>query len=150
MCSIYFGFTSKTFCKLWYFKIFEYVEYWTQSQTNEVKPCFNIVHGNAPLCMKKSFTLVSSSYRNARTVDNMNFTIPYIKSCQDQTFYYDAIKDWNALPSSIKQIDNKCSFKRSVKKNILWIASDNMMKVLMCTYDNFIAFYRVNDRYRLF
>ena len=31
----------------------------------------------------------------------MNFTIPYIKSCQDQTFYYNAIKDWNALPSSI-------------------------------------------------
>ena len=80
---------------------------------------FNIVHDNAPLYMKNSFTLVSSSYRNTRSVDNMNFTIPYIKSCQDQTFYYNAIKDWNTLPSSIKQLDNKCSFKRSVKNHLM-------------------------------
>ena len=78
------------------------MEYGTQSQTNEpLNHVFNIVHDNAPLYMKNSFTLVSSSYRNTRSVDNMNFTIPYIKSCQDQTFYYNAIKDWNALPSSI-------------------------------------------------
>ena len=31
MCEIYFGFTAKALCELWYFKILEYVEYWTQS-----------------------------------------------------------------------------------------------------------------------
>ena len=100
---------------------------------------FHLVHDNAPLYMKNSFTLVSSSYRNTRSVDNMNFTIPYIKSCQDQTFYYNAIKDWNSLPSSIKQLDNKYSFFKISVKNILWIASDNMRKVLTCTYNNFYS-----------
>ena len=65
---------------------------------------FNIVHDKAPLYMKNSFTLVLSSHHNTRSVGNMNFTLPYIKSCQDQTFYYNAFKDWNALPSSIKQL----------------------------------------------
>ena len=49
----------------------------------------------------------------------MNFTIPYIKSCQDQTFYYNAIKDWNALPSCIKQLNNKYSFKTNVKQHLM-------------------------------
>ena len=80
---------------------------------------FNIVHDKAPLYMKNSFTLVSSSHHNTRSVGNMNFTIPYIKSCQDQTFYYNAIKDWNALPSSIKQLNNKYSFKTNVKQHLM-------------------------------
>ena len=79
---------------------------------------------------------VSSSYLNTRSVGNMNFTIPYIKSCQDQTFYYNAIKDWNALPSCIKQLNNKYSFKTNVN-NILWIVLDNTRKVLMCAYNYF-------------
>ena len=80
---------------------------------------FNIVHDKAPLYMKNSFTLVSSSFLNTRPVGNMNFTIPIIKSCQDQTFYYNAIKDWNALPSSIKQLNNKYSFKTNVKQHLM-------------------------------
>ena len=38
---------------------------------------FNILHDNAPIYMKNSFTLVSSSYLNTRSVGNMNFTTPY-------------------------------------------------------------------------
>ena len=58
--------------------------------------------------MKKSFTLISSSYRSTRSVDNMNFTIPYIKSCQDQTqgSKFTLANSQNASRNSVLRVEN--------------------------------------------
>ena len=71
---------------------------------------------------QKELLITGFSHRlNTRSVGNMNFTVPYIKSCQDQNFYYNTIKDWNALSSSIKQLNNKYmySFKTNVKQHLM-------------------------------
>ena len=80
---------------------------------------FNIVHNKAPFYLGNDFTRISDHYCNTRSACSLNFRLPSIRLCQNQTFYYNAIKDWNNLPSEIKQIQNKKSFKRSVKTYLM-------------------------------
>ena len=80
---------------------------------------FNIVHNTAPIYLRQNFTTISHHYCNTRSANCHNFIVPSIKQCQDKTFYYNAIKDWNGLPLNIKQIKSKTSFKHSVKKYLM-------------------------------
>ena len=45
-----------------------------------------------------------------------NFHIPRINT---NTFAYTAIKDWNSLPSRIKEIDSEKLFKKKVKRHLV-------------------------------
>ena len=51
----------------------------------------------------------------------MNYSIPSIKGCESTTFYYSGIKDsdWNSLPESVKNCNNKNRFKTNVKKYLM-------------------------------
>ena len=80
---------------------------------------FNIVNNKAPMYLRSNFTYVSDHYCNTRSADRLDFKIPSIKLCQDQTFYYNAIRDWNNLPLFIKQMKNKTSFKHSLKNHLM-------------------------------
>ena len=80
---------------------------------------FNIVHKKAPGYLEMHFTALCDHYTKTRSSKNLNFKIPSIKLCQDQTFYYNAIKDWNNLPTYIKKLENKKSFKYHVKKHLM-------------------------------
>ncbi len=40
------------------------------------------------------------------------FIIPQIKGAEGNTFYYNAIKDWNSLPEDLKSCENIASFKK--------------------------------------
>ena len=40
-------------------------------------------------------------------------------TCQSSTFYFNAIKDWNELPLSIKENKNKENFKGNIKTFLL-------------------------------
>ena len=50
--------------------------------------------------------------------------VPTTFSCQGlpDKFYYSAIKNWNSLPSNVKDIQNFKCFKDKVKENILFEA----------------------------
>ena len=80
---------------------------------------FNIVHDTAPTYLRQNFTTISHHYCNTRSANCHNFILPSIRQCQDKTFYYNAIKDWNDLPLNIKQIKSKTSFKLAVKKHLM-------------------------------
>ena len=75
----------------------------------------------------------SQHYSNTRSANSLDFRLPSIKLCQDQTFYFNAIKDWNNLPTTIKQIRNKTSFKQSVKKHL-------MEDLKLCEESSFVYF----------
>ena len=67
-----------------------------------------------------NFTLRSiSSVRSTRSVVHNDFTIPRIKGCEEGTFYYNSIRDWNALPLDIKATKCKDTFKKHVKEFLL-------------------------------
>ena len=59
----------------------------------------------------------------------MNFNIPSIKGCESTTFYYSGIKDWNSLPESVKNCNNKNRFKTNVKKYLMEKLKKTVTKV---------------------
>ena len=73
---------------------------------------FNIYHGRAPeyLCENNNI-----NQGNTRGASNLTFITPNAK-CSTNSFSYNAIRDWNSLPISIKNVTNKEAFKNAVKE----------------------------------
>lgn len=80
---------------------------------------FNIFHNLSPQYLKQNFVPISSSHTHRTRASFYNFKIPTIKGCDSDTFYYNAILDWNSLPDSIKSTRNKETFKASIKSYLL-------------------------------
>ena len=77
---------------------------------------YNIFNDRAPSNLRENFVLKSNvSTRHTRSSSNLDFVVPFIKTCQSGTFYYSGIKDWNELPKEVKVIKSKDAFKKSVK-----------------------------------
>ena len=55
---------------------------------------------------------MSHSYKTRR---NATFQLPNVKSQGAKTFRFNGIKLWNSLPTNIKEVDNKVSFKIKCK-----------------------------------
>jgi hypothetical protein len=47
---------------------------------------------------------------------NLNCITPNANLCSTNSFSYNAIRDWNSLPISIKNVTNKEAFKNAVKE----------------------------------
>ena len=77
----------------------------------------NILNNKCPDYMHKFFTKELSSHSTRSS--SMNYNIPSIKGCESTTFYYSGIKDWNSLPESVKNCNNKNRFKTNVKKYLM-------------------------------
>ncbi len=48
-----------------------------------------------------------------------NFVVPNVKGAEGKTFYFNAVKDWNQLPTKLKTCENTVSFKKRVKLHLL-------------------------------
>ena len=75
---------------------------------------YNILNNKCPDYMHKIVTKELSSHSTRSS--SMNYSILSIKGCESTTFYYSGIKDWNSLPESVKNCNNKNRFKTNVKK----------------------------------
>jgi hypothetical protein len=72
---------------------------------------FNIYHGKST----RIFMWKYINQGNTRGASNLNFGTPNANLCCTNSFSYNAIKDWNSLPISIKNVNNKEAFKNAVK-----------------------------------
>ncbi len=54
----------------------------------------------------------------------MNFVVPNGKGAESDTFYYNAIKDWNKLPIELKICENIASFKQGLKSHLLQMVTE--------------------------
>ena len=79
---------------------------------------FNIFHSLGPSYLKQFFTKISDTHSYATRSSSWNFSIPRIGSYTKNSFFYQATHDWNKLPSCIKSIDDKYSFKVAMKKHL--------------------------------
>ena len=70
---------------------------------------FNIYHGRAPEYVCEHFNI------NQGNTNNLNFSTPNANLCSTISFSYNTIRDWNSLPISIKNVNNKEAFKNAVK-----------------------------------
>ena len=81
---------------------------------------FKAVHGTAPTCITSLLSFQQSRY-NLRSVGNNTLARPEIKSAKttgDRAFAVAAPLLWNALPPSLRAIDNITSFKKQLKTHI--------------------------------
>ena len=76
---------------------------------------FKIYNNSSPEYLSHQFTKVSSVHNYGTRGSRYNFHQPMIKGQAANTFYANAIKDWNNLPVSIKQISQRNVFKKAVK-----------------------------------
>lgn len=86
-----------------------------QLRLNHVHNIFNNI---GPDYMRLYFTRASSVHAHRTRSSSFNFHVPSIKGIASNTFYYNAICDWNDLPPQIQSIGSKSMFKRSVKKHL--------------------------------
>ena len=56
--------------------------------------------------VRTSFKAIVSS-RHTRSSPNIDFVVPFIKTCQSGIFYNNGIKDWNDLPKEVKGIKSR-------------------------------------------
>ena len=72
---------------------------------------FNIYHGRVPEYLSENFNI---NQGNTSGASNLNFITPSANLCSTNNFSYNAIKDWNSLSISIKNVTNKEAFKNAV------------------------------------
>ena len=82
---------------------------------------FKINDKSSPQYLSQHFHRLSEDVERITTRGKAhNFRIPRISN---NTFAYSAIKDWNNLPSNIKEIKSENSFKEKVKKHLIEVAN---------------------------
>ena len=66
--------------------------------------------------LRSHLTWVSNVHQYSTRNSVHNFKVSKSTTIISGSFYYNAIRDWNSLPSETKSITNKQLFKKSVKK----------------------------------
>ena len=79
---------------------------------------FKIFQGTAPDYLNAHFTRITSVHNYSTRGSPFNFIVPKIKGQASHTFFNTAIRHWNLLPNSIKEINKLPQFKSAVKKHL--------------------------------
>ena len=82
---------------------------------------FKAVHGTAPTYITNLLSFKQARYNNLRSVGNNTLARPEIKSTKmtgERAFAVAAPLLWNALPPSVRAIDNNTSFKKQLKTHL--------------------------------
>jgi hypothetical protein len=96
------------------FKKVKYLDVDTRFQYLTLNMMFKIYYNMAPsyLC---NFKKVSDVHSHNTRGSNMSYIIPHVKSQGSRSFMFNGAKLWNKLPTVIKAIDSKESFKSKCK-----------------------------------
>ena len=77
---------------------------------------FNIYHNLAPSYLSEKFSSISHNYNTRRA--ECNFFLQRPQGMEVNNFSYQGAKLWNELPSNIKKIRVKDSFKKMLKRHL--------------------------------
>ena len=81
---------------------------------------FKVKNGQCPEYMKENFNLIGDTdLRICTRASRNNFFLPRVINQGVHTFYFSAVKEWNLLPTEIKELTNIDHFKTSLKAYIL-------------------------------
>ena len=73
-----------------------------------------IFNGTGPSYLSEQFIKVSDVHHHFTRGCTENFIVPSVYGVAATTFYYSGIKDWNSLPSDVKQ---KCTFNELMESD---------------------------------
>ncbi len=78
----------------------------------------DIFYDKSPNYMKTYFTKTRDVHMHNTRGSNLNFVIPKINNVTSGTFYYNACKQWNSLPESLRKTEQKETFKQALKTHL--------------------------------
>ena len=85
---------------------------------NKLTHIHTIWHNSSPVYLEEHFyKICDTDLRKCTRSSLNNFFLPRVEKQAINTFFYTGIKDWNSLPTNVKQIQNLDSFKDHVKNN---------------------------------
>ena len=92
----------------------------TQNRARQLRlnHMFNIFHSLGPSYLNQFFTKISHVHNHTTRSSASNFHVPRVGSYTKKSFFYRATLDWNDLPSQIKSILDKNTFKYAIKKHL--------------------------------
>ncbi len=90
-----------------------------------------IFFNKAPSYLNTNFKRTRNRAQSTRSSE-WNFTVPTIKGAESNTFYFNAIKDWNSLPEQLKACKNIASFKQGVKRHQMQKAAEEADRDFLC------------------
>lgn len=79
---------------------------------------FNIFHSLAPSYLNHFFTRTSDIHSYDTRSSTWNYHVPKVGSYTKKSFFYQATLDWNKLPSHIRSVPDKNTYKCAVKKHL--------------------------------
>ncbi len=82
-----------------------------------------IFYHQAPGYLQENFVKTSSRLQHTRS-SQWKFNVLNVKEIESNTFYFNAIKDWNSLPTNRKNCENIHTYKKGVKKYLLQTAKE--------------------------
>ncbi len=77
-----------------------------------------IFYNKSPSYLSTNFKRTRDRPQSAKSSE-WNFTLPKIKGVESNTFYFNAIKDWDSLPEHLKACEDIASFKKGVKRHLM-------------------------------
>ena len=78
---------------------------------------FNVKTGSVPDYMMTQFQSAISSHNTRNSA--ASFYVPRVNGFGKNTFIYTGVKSWNSLPSQIRSLTSKSSFKSNVKAHLM-------------------------------
>ena len=88
-----------------------------------------IYYNKCPHYMRTNFVKTRDIISYNTRHNEYNFYVPSVNGQSANTFYYNAIKDWNGLPSDIKKIKSSHAFKSKVKLFLFDKMKENFLDV---------------------
>ena len=80
---------------------------------------FKIKNQTCPPYMRSNFYRLNENPDRVTTRGSAhNFFLPRVCGQGSNTFFFTAIKEWNALPTNLKCIENENSFKEKLKQEL--------------------------------
>ncbi len=82
-----------------------------------------IFYHQAPGYLQENFVKTRNRRQHTRS-NQWNFNVPNVRGIESNTFYFNAVKDWNTLPNNLKNCENIETYKKRVKRYLLQMATE--------------------------
>ncbi len=83
-----------------------------------------IFYNQTPGYFQENFVKTRKRLQQNTRSSRWNFNVANVKESESTTFYFNAIKDWNSLPSDLKNCENMHTYKKGVKRYLLQTATE--------------------------
>jgi hypothetical protein len=119
------GYNNRTSLKTSDFKSIGWLNVENRVKQLRLNHVHKIFYNKCPSYLQENFTRSNQIHSYNSRFNKNSFHVPRVEGSASGTFFYQGIKDWNSLPNSIREKNNKFSFKKDIKTFLINNMSEN-------------------------